>query len=457
MEKSLGQIAIAHRTVRDLRLLLFVGGVCIAALGSASALVVVSSPLPPGGLSALALLTVLAVIGEAWAFLLPQSAVSSIAFIPYMAMALVVPQWSTVATIGVLRLADELRRRRPIMKAAFNVAQFVILFSLTILCYLALGGESFLTLPKEVAEVTRLCGWAALGAYALSIVINAGLMSSVVAISSNRPVLEVWRENHLPSLGLDIMAAPITFGFAYVFAAFGPIIAALLWIPLIGFRHWAKTTVDLAQTNRELLELMIKSIEARDPYTSGHSRRVSQYATIIARALRMNDRDIRKIGTSALLHDVGKIHEKYGPILRKTDKLSLEEWAVMKEHPSDGAELVATMTRLTEFVPAIRHHHERWNGAGYPDGIKGEAIPLASRIIMVADTIDAMTTVRPYRGALGEADVRAELLKLRGEQFDPLVVDTLLDSPEWSQIFSPTYRLAQAHGLSLIRATAGDH
>jgi HD-GYP domain-containing protein (c-di-GMP phosphodiesterase class II) len=167
----------------------------------------------------------------------------------------------------------------------------------------------------------------------------------------------------------------------------------------------------------------------------------------------LGEREIEKIGTAALLHDVGKIHEKYGPILRKTEKLSLDEWAVMKEHPADGAELVATMTRLTEFVPAIRHHHERWSGAGYPDGIAGDAIPLASRIIMVADTIDAMTTVRPYRGALSEADVEAELLKLRGEQFDPLVVDTLLASAEWRQIFTPTHRSVQTRGLSLLRAS----
>jgi putative nucleotidyltransferase with HDIG domain len=251
------------------------------------------------------------------------------------------------------------------------------------------------------------------------------------------------------------MTAPVVFGFAYLYTYFGPIAAALLWVPLVGFRHWAKTTVDLAQTNRELLELMIKSIEARDPYTSGHSRRVSQYATIIARAMRLNERDIEKIGTAALLHDVGKIHEKYGPILRKTEKLNLDEWAIMKEHPADGATLVATMTRLTEFVPAIRHHHERWGGAGYPDGLSGDSIPLASRVIMVADTIDAMTTVRPYRKALSEADVRSELLKHRGEQFDPEIVDTLLSSVQWRQIFTPPHRVSQTR-LALLRAGGSD-
>ena len=443
------------RSVRERHVLYFVIGVCIAASLSGSLLVAEAPAMPTAAWTALALLTLLAVIGEAWAFLLPQSAVASIAFIPYMAMALVVPNWATVATIVLLRAADEIRRRRSAIKAIFNLAQFVVVFSLTILCYRSLGGRSFLGVSRDIATVTRLYGWAALSAYALSILVNASLMSVVVALSSGRPATDVWRENHLPSLGLDLIAAPLTFGVAYVYSAFGPIAAASLWIPLIGFRHWAKTTVDLAQTNRELLELMIKSIEARDPYTSGHSRRVRQYATIIARALGLNEREIEKVGTSALLHDVGKIYEKYGPILRKTEKLSLDEWAIMKEHPADGAELVATMTQLTEFVPAIRHHHERWGGAGYPDGIKGEAIPLASRIIMVADTIDAMTTVRPYRGALSESDVKAELLKLRGQQFDPFVVDTLLGSPEWRQIFTPTHGNTQRRSLSLLRAAGG--
>ncbi|MDB4889317.1 MAG: hypothetical protein JWL61_1172 [Gemmatimonadetes bacterium] len=428
----------------------------VAAVVGASLLVTTYSVLPDGAWTALTLLTLLAIIGEAWAFLLPSSATTSIAFIPYMAMTLVVPHWTTVAAIGMLKAADCVRARISATKTVFNVAQFVLVFSVTILAYRFAGGISFLEAPNGIAELTRACGLAALCAYALSVVLNYSLTSVVIALSSGRRITDVWRENHGPSLGLDLIAAPVTFGFAYCYTNFGPIAAALLWVPLVGFRHWAKTTVDLAQTNRELLELMIKSIEARDPYTSGHSRRVSQYATIIARALRLSEREIEKIGTAALLHDVGKIHEKYGPILRKTEKLNLEEWAIMKEHPADGAELVATMTRLTEFVPAIRHHHERWGGAGYPDGISGDSIPLASRVIMVADTIDAMTTVRPYRGALTEADVKAELLKLRGEQFDPSIVDTLLASTEWRQIFTPAHRSSQSRGLSLLRAASGE-
>ena len=150
--------------------------------------------------------------------------------------------------------------------------------------------------------------------------------------------------------------------------------------------------------------------------------------------------EIEKIGTAALLHDVGKIYDKYAPILLKEDRLTPEEWAVIKEHPLDGANLIATMTRLRDSVPAVRHHHENWDGTGYPDGLVGNEIPLASRIIMFADTFDAMTTKRPYRGPLGEEEVRAELLRCRGRQFDPEITDRLLESDFWRTLFPPAGR-----------------
>ena len=164
---------------------------------------------------------------------------------------------------------------------------------------------------------------------------------------------------------------------------------------------------------------MVKSIEARDPYTSGHSRRVKEYAIQIARLMGLSSAEVEKIGTAALLHDVGKIYDKYAPILSKEARLTPEEWAIIKEHPVDGANLVATMTRLRELVPAVLHHHENWDGTGYPQGLKGNDIPLASRVIMFADTFDAMTTKRPYRGPLDEAAVRAELVGVEPSNLIP--------------------------------------
>ena len=125
----------------------------------------------------------------------------------------------------------------------------------------------------------------------------------------------------------------------------------------------------------------------------------------------------------------------FAPILRKPGKLTPEEWAIMQTHPIKSAELVSTVSHLQDIVGAVRHHHENWDGSGYPDGIAGEQIPLESRIIMFADTIDAMTTDRPYRKALGQDEVRAELLRCRGKQFDPRICDELVASPLFAQLF----------------------
>jgi putative nucleotidyltransferase with HDIG domain len=197
-----------------------------------------------------------------------------------------------------------------------------------------------------------------------------------------------------------------------------------------------KVTGELEQTNRELLELMVAAIEARDPYTSGHSRRVAEKARVIARAIGLREREVDRIAAAALLHDVGKIHEVFGPILSKPGRLSPEEQVIMRTHPVKSAELAATVTQLRDVVPLIRHHHENWDGTGYPDGLKGDGIPLGSRIIMFADTIDAMTTDRPYRAALDALSVRKELMRYRGTQFDPQICDALLRSTEYSKLFT---------------------
>src|SRR5688572_31297353 len=109
-----------------------------------------------------------------------------------------------------------------------------------------------------------------------------------------------------------------------------------MWVPIIGLRQVMKANLELERTNVELLELMVKSIEARDPYTSGHSRRVQNYSMIVARAAGLAEKEVQAVGRAALLHDVGKIYEKYGPILRKPDRLSADEWDTMREHPADG-------------------------------------------------------------------------------------------------------------------------
>jgi putative nucleotidyltransferase with HDIG domain len=272
-------------------------------------------------------------------------------------------------------------------------------------------------------------------------VVNAFLLSAVIAVSEGSGFFHVWRQTVKASVSYDLLSAPVVYLFAWVYVSAGITGTFALCIPVIGVRQLYKTNSELERINQELLELMVKAIEARDPYTSGHSRRVAHYSQLIARAIGLSGQQVERVRIAALLHDVGKIHEIYAPLLQKPEKLTPAEWEIMQGHPIKSAELVMTVSHLADVVLPVRHHHENWDGSGYPDGLSGEQIPIASRIVLFADTIDAMTTDRPYRKALGEAQVRAELIKYRGKQFDPFICDKLLASAMFGLLFAPGQRV----------------
>ncbi len=430
---------------------LYVAMICALALGGGFILHGVTPGIPSDHVSTLATLACLALTAELLAFVLPRGARGSIAFIPYIATVLLVPSFSALVTVAVVKAIAEFAGKRERVRQIFNVAQLTLTICTTILIYRMLGGVSLLTLQGAgIQQMTLRVGAAAFVCFVCAFVINTLIVSRVIALSTGARTLQVWREVHLSTIGLDILASPLVFVFAWIYAEWGPILAATFWMPILGIRQLHTTNLELEQTNRELLELMIKSIEARDPYTSGHSRRVQDYALTIARALGLSAKLVEEIGTAALLHDVGKIYDKYAPILMKDARLSPEEWAIVKQHPVDGASLVATMTKLRDVVPAVRHHHENWNGTGYPDGLAGQDIPLASRVIMLADTLDAMTTKRPYRDPLSEEAVRAEFVRCRGQQFDPAMVDKLISADFWNKIFPPNLADTRPNVLTLL-------
>src|SRR5690242_5975105 len=404
-------------------------------------------------LQSLFILGALALTAELLGFVMSGAVAGSIAVIPYLAMVLVVPSWASVIGIVCVRTIAECRSRS-FIRSIFNVAQHALAASVAVYLYRALGGVSL----DQFAQVTFIratlsAGIPAVVAVVASSAVNAILVSGVVASSTGRRLIVAWRENFRSPLGFDLLSTPLIFVFAWVFTHFGWIAALPMWIPILGLRQVHKANIDLERINRELLELLVKSIEARDAYTSGHSRRVQHYSILIGRVLGLSERELEHVSRAALLHDVGKIYEKYAPILAKADRLTPDEWTTMQEHPIDGANLVSTMSNLMSIVPAIRHHHENWDGSGYPDGLAGEAIPLAARVITFADTIDAMTSERPYRLPLGESQVRAEIIRCRGRQFDPAIADRLLASATWKLFFAPSSPMhATKSGLSILDA-----
>jgi HD-GYP domain-containing protein (c-di-GMP phosphodiesterase class II) len=184
-----------------------------------------------------------------------------------------------------------------------------------------------------------------------------------------------------------------------------------------------------ARENHELflnsIRALAAAIDAKDPYTRGHSDRVARYATAIGKELSLPSEDVRRVGLAALLHDVGKIGID-DRIIRKPTALTEEEFEIMKRHPVKGAAIMGAIPQLADVIPGMRYHHEKWEGGGYPEGLRGEAIPLQARIVAVADTFDAMTTTRPYQKAMEVDYVLGRIRQLAPSRYEPRVVDALI-------------------------------
>ena len=190
-------------------------------------------------------------------------------------------------------------------------------------------------------------------------------------------------------------------------------------------RSYIERIKQAAEENNHLflgtIKALAAAIDEKDPYTRGHSDRVHHFSVSIGKRLGLSQRDLRNITVGALLHDIGKIGIE-DAILRKPAALSDKEFDVMKRHPLKGAHIMSELPAMKEIVPAMRNHHEKWTGGGYPDNLKGEEIPLIARIVQVADTFDAMTTNRPYQRAMRMDAAVARIQELSGVVFDPRVV-----------------------------------
>jgi putative nucleotidyltransferase with HDIG domain len=182
----------------------------------------------------------------------------------------------------------------------------------------------------------------------------------------------------------------------------------------------------LQDSTLQTVQALASSLEAKDNYTSGHSARVSHYSLLLAGRLGLDEREMRNLRYASQLHDIGKIGITER-ILNKPGKLSDWETAAIRDHPVIGEKIIQSLDFLEDVRAIIRHHHERWDGKGYPDGIMAEDIPLLSRIMAISDSYDAMTTARPYRAALSRSTAIGELKTNSGSQFDPRLVEFFLE------------------------------
>lgn len=356
----------------------------------------------------------------------------NVGFLPFMSIALLAPNVAALLTVAIGMLVGELVVRRPLLKLIFNTAQQVFATALAIGVFLAFGGKSALDAPIFALPFVSLVG--------TYFVLNKLAVSTVISVTTGVNTWVHWIKSIRGSVIYDALSMPLIVVFAVAYARLGPTWTGLLVLPTLGIRQAYRTVFALEKVNEELLQLMVASIEARDPYTSGHSQRVALYAREIAKLAGLSSRQVDRVEVAALLHDVGKIHEEFALILRKPGRLSQEEFETMKLHPIRSAELVAKVSHFSDLVPAVRAHHETWDGAGYPDQLRGDQIPLAARVIALADTIDAMTTSRPYRSGMELTEVRVEIQREIGHQFDPNIALAVTSHHAWDVLTEAVQR-----------------
>lgn len=358
---------------------------------------------------------------------------SSVAFVAFIASILIFDSGWAAAVAGIAVLAVEAGvKRKPPVRVLFNVAQMTASVAVAAFVYQALGGT--FSLQEDAFRFSPLAVAAAVATYFF---LNSAAVSFAVSYAYGERAWTVWLRIAGASLAYDAFSSLLGPLLALLYVKWQIPGILLLILPLYFVRHLYQVTLQLEQVNRDLLELMVKAIEARDPYTSGHSQRVSELAAVLARQLGLGAKQVEQIRTAALLHDVGKIHEEYAPLLRKEGRLDVTEKALMQTHSIRSAELVGTISGFRGAITdAVRHHHENYDGTGYPAGLAGNAIPIGARIIMVADTVDAMTTDRPYRTALSFERVVGELQRYAGRQFDPQIVTTFMQSVAIREVIS---------------------
>jgi diguanylate cyclase (GGDEF)-like protein/putative nucleotidyltransferase with HDIG domain len=341
-------------------------------------------------------------------------------------------------------VVDWSAKRYPLHRTLFNIGA-LSLASLAASAVFALGFDGSL---GEL--VTVGAGLAAGAAY---FAVNTGLLSFALAMEGHERWWRAWHERFLWLLPHWVVYGFVGGVMAIAYHAAGPYALAVFAVPLLlmrktqeaYLRHTRKSAqklreaaetiqdqnVSLEKANRLLrerstaaMESLSATVDARDAYTAGHSRRVQELALAIGRELGLSKAELDLLGHAALFHDIGKLAVP-DAILLKPATLTHDEWDLMQRHAEEGARIIDRLGFLQDAVPAIRHHHERFDGTGYPDGLKGEDIPLGARIIHVADALDSMLTTRIYRAARPAKEAMEELKRSAGSQFCPRCVAAL--------------------------------
>ena len=352
------------------------------------------------------------------------------------------------AIVGGVALAFE--PGRPPRVRAFNVAMTSIFGVTGAWAYILAGGSTQLSDLHGAGELLVHVGLPLLVADVAQMLVNALLLSGVVRLNSGVPFrrffVQIVSNSGIAYIGYGVI------GFLFVIlwgpADVGPFSAVLILAPLFVAR-WAFVQFgDEQRAHERTLSALVAAVETKDPNAAGHSARIAELAEWMSEPLSMGTQEVQALRYAAMLHDVGKIGVPTR-VLRRPRTLSLVDLEALTRHSSLGVKLVRDIDFLSGSLDGIRHHHERWDGLGYPDSLAGDEIPLISRVIAVADAFDALTTDRAERPAFSPAQALKQIEQRRGRQFDPHVVAalaTVVDRHDWPVTTASEEQLDQMRG-----------
>ena len=424
---------------------LYIGIVTLIALVFFAAIYKVATPMQHFGSASewisLSVISILIAMSEWYSVNLyfRQTAISTSA-IPILVGYLLFGPIGTFVVSLTVAITLFIKYRSPLSRLFFNFGNHILAGLLCNALILATG-KDFL----EWYAINQI--FLSLASATIMYLTTTWLIAFGMSFDLKEPAQQTWKEQYswlaLYYVGIGLIAYTLIIGYQYDKAAG----ILLMIIPMLFLRlsqkqyisrtreivielreknqGLKKSSEEIVELNEGLLETLSEVIDLRDPYMLGHSKRVSYYATEIARSMKLNDRQVELVRKGALLHDVGKLGIP-ADILAKPSRLTTEEYEIMKRHALLGAELMGKSPSLRPLIPIIRHHHEFFNGNGYPDKLKGNQISIEARIVAIADAIEAMSSDRPYRKSLKVSKIVNEIKQHAGSQFDPTVVETAI-------------------------------
>jgi CRISPR-associated endonuclease Cas3-HD len=350
---------------------------------------------------------------------------SSLAFLPFLCALVLFSVPAAVCVIAlVLVISQFVFRRISLWKGLFNLSQGIIAGFV--------AGGIFHAIPTAGATTFGYSFYLGFIALAICFFLTNMILSSVaLALLKKTHLIAVFQQvigTGGANLWYDLLASPISLVPVVLYRESAVTGMLVIILPLLVIQYSYHSNQTVIQRSKDLLRALVKAIETRDPYTSGHSLRVAALAKAIGEDMGLPPRMLNHVEMAALLHDIGKIHPEFTNVLSKPYQLTCAERALIETHAARGADLLQDMRSVPEIViSSVRHHHERFDGDGYPGKLIGEATPLPARIIMLCDSMDAMLSDRPYRKALTIDEVRNEVQRCSGTQFDPEIVAVVLE------------------------------